>query len=133
MSSDDASEARRMATLTGLATSRGFAAGPVFLHTTGGGELAVAEREIAAAAVPNELERFTAAIKEARRQLEALAARLDGQSAANVFSNHLIILEDPIIIAQVEDVVRKDHLNVEAAIRRVVERFRTRFGQMDDP
>ena len=122
-----------MATLTGLATSRGFAAGPVFLHTTGGGELAVAEREIAAADVPAELERFTAAIAEARRQLEALAARLDGQSAANVFSNHLIILEDPIIIAQVEDVVRKDHLNVEAAIRRVVERFRTRFGQMDDP
>ena len=133
MSSDDASEARRMATLTGLATSRGFAAGPVFLHTTGGGELAVAEREIAAADVSAELERFTAAIKEARRQLEALAARLDGQSAANVFSNHLIILEDPIIIAQVEDVVRKEHLNVEAAIRRVGERFRTRFGQMDDP
>ena len=52
MSSDDASEARRMATLTGLATSRGFAAGPVFLHTTGGGELAVAEREIAVAYVP---------------------------------------------------------------------------------
>ena len=122
-----------MATLTGLATSRGFAAGPVFLHTTGGGELAVAEREIAAADVSAELERFTAAIAEARRQLEALAARLDGQSAANVFSNHLIILEDPIIIAQVEDVVRKDHLNVEAAIRHVVERFRTRFGQMDDP
>ena len=133
MSSDDASEARRMATLTGLATSRGFAAGPVFLHTTGGGELAVAEREISAADVSAELERFTAAIKEARRQLEALAARLDGQSAANVFSNHLVILEDPIIIAQVEDVVRKEHLNVEAAIRRVVERFRTRFGQMDDP
>ena len=133
MSSDDASEARRMATLTGLATSRGFAAGPVFLHTTGGGELAVAEREIAVADVPSELERFTAAIREARRQLEALAARLDGQTAANVFSNHLIILEDPIIIAQVEDVVRKEHLNVEAAIRRVVERFRTRFGQMDDP
>ena len=133
MSSDDASEARRMATLTGLATSRGFAAGPVFLHTTDGGELAVVEREIPAADVPGELARFAAAMKEARRQIEALAARLDGQSAANVFANHLIILEDPLILAQIEDVVRKEHVNAESAIRRVVERFRTRFGQMDDP
>ena len=133
MSSDDASEARRMVTLTGLATSRGFAAGSVFLHTADGGELSVVEREISAADVSAELARFAAAMKEARRQIEALAARLEGQSAANVFANHLVILEDPLIVAQIEDVVRKERVNVEAAIRRVVERFRARFGQMDDP
>ena len=133
MSSDDASEARRMVTLTGLATSRGFAAGSVFLHNADGGVLSVVEREISAADVSAELARFAAAMKEARRQIEALAARLEGQSAANVFANHLVILEDPLIVAQIEDVVRKERVNIEAAIRRVVERFRARFGQMDDP
>lgn len=133
MSSDDASEVRRMATLTGLAASRGFAAGSVFLHTADGGELAVVEREMSAADVSAELARFAAALKEARRQIEALATRLEGRSAANVFANHLAILEDPVLNSQIEDAVRKERVNVEAAIRRVVARFRARFGQMDDP
>ena len=48
MSSDASINDRRMATLAGLATSRGFVSGPVFLNV-GDGDLAVPEYEVPSA------------------------------------------------------------------------------------
>ena len=124
---------RRMATLTGIATSRGFVAGPVFLFTAGDGDLTVPEYVVDDDRVEAELARYHAARAETRRQIEDIAARIEDTSTASVFANHLAILDDDVVSAQVDDAIRRGHFNAEAAVRRVVGGFRERFRSMNDP
>jgi phosphotransferase system enzyme I (PtsI) len=43
------------------------------------------------------------------------------------------MLEDEVIISSIENVIREEHLNLEAAIHRVSESFRKTFERMNDP
>ncbi|MCQ2390228.1 MAG: phosphoenolpyruvate--protein phosphotransferase [Kiritimatiellae bacterium] len=133
MSSDASIKDHRMATLAGLATSRGFVSGPVFLNV-GDRDLAVPEYEVPAEKAAAEFNRYHVARDETRRQIKALAEHVGEISTeANIFDNHLAILDDALIVDQVIKAIREDHINAEAAIHRVVGRFREMFGQMDDP
>ena len=123
-----------MTTIAGIAVSRGFAAGPVFVHRPDE-QLVVPEYEIAPDRVLAELARFHAARTETRAQVEALAAKLRdrGESAAEIFDNHLVMLDDASIVGSVEQRIRNERLNAEAALRRTAAGFRDVFGRMKDP
>ena len=111
-----------MVTVSGTATSRGLVSGPVFLYV-GDRALPIPEYTLQADRVGAELARFREARAETRRQLEGVAvdvsARLTG-SEADIFENHLVILEDEVIITSVEKLIRESRLNVEAAVHRAV-------------
>ena len=124
-----------MVTVAGTATSRGFVSGPVFLYA-GDRDLALPEYRLPADKVGAELARYREARAETRRQLEGVvtdvAARVT-DAEADIFKNHLVILEDEVIIAAIEKLIREERLNVEAAMRRVVDGFRKSFERMNDP
>ena len=124
-----------MTTVAGLPTSRGFAAGPAFIFSSDS-ELNVPEYVLGEADVLVELARFHAARAETRRQLEKLvddlAAKGDG-TESRIFSNHLVMLDDPTIIDAVEKRIRGERLNAACALRRTMDGFREVFGRMDDP
>ena len=44
-----------------------------------------------------------------------------------------MMLEDPVVQSEVEQSIRDDHLNAEAAVRRLADRARVKFGRMNDP
>ena len=120
--------------VSGLATSRGFAAGPVFLYSKNSA-LAVPEYILSDADVEAELIRYRAALAETRRQIEELAAKLKSDTdgiASDVLANHLLLLEDPMAVSAVERRIRDEHLNAEAAIRRTTDDFRAMFAKMKD-
>ena len=124
-----------MVTVAGLPTSRGFASGPVFLYR-GDGDLAVPEYEVPQDRVLAEVARYHAARAETRRQLEALVEKfksVGGKEETNVFSNHLDIFDDKLIVSAIERNIAERRLNVESAIRQAVDEFRTVFGKMRDP
>ena len=123
-----------MVTIAGIAASRGFAAGPVFVHRPDD-IIAVPEYEIPPERVMSELDRYHAARAETRQQLETLIAQFkDGERrGVDVFVNHLAILDDAAMTASVERLVRESRLNAEAALRRTVAEFRAAFGRMHDP
>ena len=127
--------ALRMETLKGLAVSRGLASGPAFIYG-GEREITVPEYQIPQGGEAAELARYDAARAEIRQQLEnlvsELGARTDAESA-KVFANHLMILDDIAIGEAIQDAVRKDRVNAEAAMRRVVAGFRETFARMNDP
>ena len=127
--------AARTETLAGLAVSRGLASGPAFIYG-GEREITVPEYAIPQGGEAAELARFDAARAEIRQQLEnlvsELGARTDAESA-KVFANHLMILDDIAIVEAIQDSVRRDHVNVESAMRRVVAGFRETFARMNDP
>lgn len=122
-------------TLAGSAASRGFAAGNVYLHVSDE-NFATPEYLLPPEKALEETARYHAARMEARRQISDIADKMRARgnaSEADIFSNHLLILEDASIVTAIEKFIREDHLNAEAALRRAVGRFRDVFSRMDDP
>ena len=122
-------------TVAGLATSRGYAAGPVFVYSKDS-VLSVPEYAIAESAVESEVARYRAARAETRRQVEELVAKFKSDTdglATDVLSNHLLLLDDPTADAAVERRISAEHLNAEAAIRHTTDDFRALFAKMKDP
>ena len=128
------SEKPEMRTLTGLATARGYALGPAFIFR-GDGDIPIPEYLIEPGREGDELLRLRRAVVEARRDLEGLVAVLkarDGDANARIFECHLMLLDDPSFSGEVERLVREEHLNAEAAVRRAMNRSREVFARMND-
>lgn len=123
-----------MVTVAGIAVSRGFAAGPVFIHRPDDVQN-VPEYEITPDRVEQEILRFHEARAKTHDQIEALIDQLgeSGGNAAAIFANHLEILEDVSLIRAVERNIRSARVNAEAAVRRAVADIRALFGRMKDP
>jgi phosphoenolpyruvate-protein kinase (PTS system EI component) len=81
-----------MRSITGLATSRGYAAGPVFVYR--GGELPIPEYVIEPGREEEELLRLKRALVDTKRDLETLISVLrerTGRNDVRVFECHLMI------------------------------------------
>ena len=124
-----------MVTVSGTATSRGFVSGTVFLYA-GDREIALPEYTLPESRIGAELARYREARAETRRQLEGVvtdvSSRVDG-AEADIFRNHLVMLEDETIISAVEKIIREERLNAESAIHKVSDSFRKTFERMNDP
>ena len=122
-------------TFTGLAVSRGQASAPAFLHC-GASDFDVPEYRLEEGRTLAEQTRYDAARSQVRQQLEALIASLGDASEkkgdARIFSNHLMILDDFMVVDAVHDAIRKERINAEAALRRVTSELRAVFAKMND-
>ena len=124
----------KMTTLSGIATSRGLVAGPVFLYR-GDGEIPVPEYVVEPGHEIEEMRRFERAVADTRRDLESLISVLrerTGHKDVRIFESHLMFLEDPSLEDAVRHAVNVDHINVEAAVKAFVSRMRAQFSRMND-
>ncbi len=124
-----------MTTVAGLATARGFAAGPVFLYRSAE-EVPVPEYVVELGREEEELQRLKRAVASVKRDLEGIVAALrerSGREDVRVFECHLMILEDPMIAAENERRIAIDHVNAEAAVKATAAHYRERFARMNDP
>ena len=124
-----------MQTLAGLATARGFAAGPVFVYR-GDGDIPAPEYLVEAGREGDELMRLKRALADTKRDLENLISTLReraGRSDVKVFECHLMILEDVVLAGETEKWILEERLNAEAAVRRTASRARAKFERMNDP
>ena len=123
-----------MTTLTGLATARGFASGPVFVFR-GDGEIPVPEYVVPPERVADELKRLEKAMNDTRRDLENLIAVLReraGREDVRVFECHQMILEDELLAAETRNYIIEKHINAEAAVRKTAANARSQFARMND-
>ena len=111
-----------MQTLSGKPISPGYAHG---VAVPLGGDLpALPKAGIGPDQVEAELARLRAALEASRRDLMQVQARVRaelGSTAAEIFSAHLMFLEDRQFIDSVERGVREQRLNVETAIQRTID------------
>ena len=124
-----------MQTVAGLATARGFAAGPVFVYH-GDGEVPVSEYVVETGREGDELLRLKRALNETKRDIEGLISALrerTGRNDVRIFECHLMILEDCTFLDEIENYIVKDRLNAEAAVRKTVNNARQQFERMNDP
>ena len=129
------SELKTMTSLSGLATARGFAMGPVFVLNSGG-EMPVPEYVIEPGREPEELLRLHRAIRETKRDLENLISVLKertGKDDIRVFECHQMILEDEVLTGEIHRRIERDRVNAEAAVRATMNGARAQFERMNDP
>ncbi len=124
-----------MTTISGLATARGFACGPVFVYR-GDGEIPISEYVVEEGKVEEELLRLRRAIADTKRDLENLISVLrerTGRADVRIFECHLMILDDAVLSEECEGYVKNERLNAEAAVRKTADGARRQFERMNDP
>ena len=129
------SNKRAMQTITGLATARGFAMGPVFVYR-GGGEIPIPQYVVDPGREADELQRLRRAVCETQRDLQGLISALKertGGGDVRIFECHQMILEDVVLLGETEKYILEDRINAETAVRRTANHARRQFGQMNDP
>ncbi len=122
-------------TLSGLATSRGFVVGPVFVYR-GEGEIPIPEYAVEKGKEKEELKRFHDALAITRKEIEgiveAVKERTNDKDDAKIFECHLMLLEDPVVNEETEYYILDNQLNAAAAVRKTADRVREQFAKMND-
>lgn len=129
------SSKREIVRLNGLATARGYAAGPVFVYR-GDGDIPVPEYVVEPGREGDEILRFRRAIFEAKRDLERLVSTLrerTGRAEVKVFECHIMLVDDVVLSGETEKYILEKRINAESAVRLTANRAREVFGQMNDP
>jgi phosphotransferase system enzyme I (PtsI) len=108
----------------GTAVSPGVAIGPALVLDTEW--FRIPHRSIPAAQVPAEIERLHQALEqaaaEAQESQQAITTRLGAQYGA-IIGAHALMLHDPSLCREIEDLIRTQHFAVEYAVSRVIRRY----------
>ena len=85
--------------------------------------------------ITSEVNRFKAAIEKSKVELEAIRdrAQIDlGADKAAIFEAHLLVLTDPELNGPIEDKIKSEKVNAEAALKETADMFVMMFEQMDN-
>jgi phosphotransferase system enzyme I (PtsI) len=120
--------------LKGLPVSEGVAHGRAFvLDAEDGGAIPV--YRVSKARVPAEKERLRNAIDDAAAQLERiknLTMEKIGPAHANIFMAQQMMVQDPMLLQQMFELIEAESLNAEAALDRTLDGYESLLAQVDD-
>jgi phosphotransferase system enzyme I (PtsI) len=118
----------------GVAIAPGIAEGKVMIHFRE--EESIPFRDIPEQQLTEEVARFEGALLATRKELlelqEQLAASA-GASNASIFDAHLLVLEDPSLIDEVNKSILQERHNAEFIFQKVAHRFIKTLSAIDDP
>lgn len=120
-----------MGNLKGIAASNGIAIAKAYRLVEP--DLSFEKRTVAD--IEQEVRRFQSALAESRRELEAIREKANaelGADKATIFEAHLLIANDPELLAPIEDKIKIDQVNAEQALKEVADMFISMFEQMDN-
>lgn len=119
--------------IKGIGVSPGIAIGKVFLLDSE--RYYIPERKIVPEEVDAEIARFIEAIDKTKGQLTELKNKVErelGETHARIFATHLMVLEDPTLVQQTIDRIKKDQTNVEYLFSQVLQKMIGVFAKMED-
>jgi phosphoenolpyruvate-protein phosphotransferase (PTS system enzyme I) len=119
--------------LTGLGVSPGVGIGKALVLKRGARDLRF---RVPPWLVERELDRFEAARRRSREQIEQIKQRIASSAGAEhayLFDAQLLMLDDPMIVGRASETVRAERLNAESALQRVLEHVNALFDQAHDP
>ncbi|MCH8016281.1 MAG: phosphoenolpyruvate--protein phosphotransferase [Acidobacteria bacterium] len=91
---------------------------------------------IASDEVTSELKRLHAALKESRLQLEKAREKLEaelGKEHSHIIDAHLLILEDPLLLEEIERKIQEELQSPERAVREAAEKWISAYRSLEDP
>lgn len=112
------------------AVSRGVAIGKVIcLH---GKKRQFYRISLKTSQVEREIKRFYAALRLAKRQLKKLGQPKNGETQANIFETHLLLLEDKSLLDKIETSIREQKINSEWAVKLVTDGYLAIYKDIRD-
>jgi len=120
--------------LKGVAIAPGYAVGMTCVFDEGGTK-DVPRYTISENEVGDEIIRFRDAVKDTRKDLTHTAQQVleqIGQEEANIFQTHLLMLEDPSFIDEINNLIKTRMLNAETVVMEVTSRFEKMFTRIED-
>lgn len=123
-----------MKELRGIGVSPGIAIGKVFvLHS--GESFNLPKRSVGPEQIANEIARFEDALTRTRTEILGIRRRLSdqiGRESSDIFTAHLLILEDRTLIEDVIEVIKNEMAGAEYAFAAVLQRYFQAFSQIND-
>ncbi len=120
-----------MKIIKGIPAAKGIAIGSGFLYRPS--QLNSSRQSIQA--VDEEIDRLDNALKLAANELEGIyqtALQSVGQEAAEIFNAHLMMLKDPDLLESVEQAIRTEQINAEAAFYEAAETYAEMMQALSD-
>ena len=121
----------------GLGVSPGIIVGPAHLRDSG--EIQVLEYRLSKGKLDKEITRFKEAVDKARRQVDNLKSKAEGYHGAAaeelgyLLDAHLQMLKSNSLLGAVEQRMKRELLNAEAAVMAEIGEISKNFAEMDDP
>jgi phosphotransferase system enzyme I (PtsI) len=121
-----------MQRLTGIGVSPGIVSGRAVILIQRG---QVLRYQIGEARLPIELGRLEKSRERTRQQLVDIRARvaLRRPELATMFDAQLLMLDDPMLVSRMADIVREQRVNAEWAVQQVFHEFSSVFDEIADP
>jgi phosphotransferase system enzyme I (PtsI) len=119
--------------LKGIPASPGIAIGKAMLLDRE--QYVIPRRSIKEEQVQNEIKRFKDALIQTKNELLEIKKRISeemGVEHGQIFSAHLLVLEDSMLIEEVMAKLKKDKLSIEYVFQDVLKRYIKVFSEMDD-
>ncbi|MBT9174174.1 MAG: Phosphoenolpyruvate-protein phosphotransferase [Syntrophomonadaceae bacterium] len=117
----------------GIAASEGIAIGPAIIYQRP--ILEIFEKKIKEEERPAEIERLKQAVSQAKVELEEIKEKSKkevGLKEAEIFSAHLMLLDDPLILPVALHKISQKKISAEQAWQEVIEEAAALFEQIED-
>ena len=118
---------------TGITAASGYALGSAFVLADQ--RIQVEKSEVSKEHLDSEIQRFEEALSKGAHELEAIkdtTRQMIGPEEAEIFTAHLMVLQDPEYSGAIKDLIRSKGQNSEWAIQEVTDRFLKLFADMDN-
>ena len=119
--------------LKGIPASPGVVSGKVFLY--GREQYTISRRGIKEEHVQNEIKRFKDALLQTKQEILDIKKRISeelGSEHGQIFSAHLLVIDDTMLIEEVMSKLKKEKLAIEYVFQDVLRRYIKVFSEMDD-
>lgn len=126
-------EKKKEITIKGIPASPGIAIGKAMLLDRE--QYVIPRRNIKEDQVQSEIRRFKDALIQTKNELLEIKKRISeemGVEHGQIFSAHLLVIEDSMLIEEVIAKLKKDKLSIEFVFQDVLKRYIKVFSEMDD-
>ena len=120
--------------LKGISASPGICIGKAYLVDHEGVDIVNRYQIIDDTALQNETTRFKKAVKEAKDELHAIikGTSEDLQQHADILETQVVLLEDKMLYGQTIETIKKEKINAEWALKKVVGKVNSMFQDITD-
>ncbi|MDD5422935.1 MAG: phosphoenolpyruvate--protein phosphotransferase [Candidatus Omnitrophica bacterium] len=119
--------------LKGIPASPGITIGKAFLF--GREQYTISRRNIKDEHIPSEIKRFKDALVQTKNEIIDIKKRISeemGVEHAQIFSAHLLVIDDSMLIEEVVSRLKREKLSIEYVFQDVLKRYIKVFSEMDD-
>lgn len=119
--------------LKGIPASPGITIGKAFLY--GREQYAIPRRAVREEQIQNEIRRFKDALVQTRNEIQEIKKHISdemGVEHGQIFSAHLLVIDDSMLIEEVVSRLKKEKLSIEYIFQDVLRRYIKVFSEMDD-